>query len=596
MNHLDEPLESYKNHFQELHHQNVYNYFEEMVKTSGVDVSENNRLVGVIEQLKSAINKIKKRLFWFKFLNTTLLSIGIIIILGGLFLYFYLDDDTSPNPIVEDLPLSISSLIIAIVFIIISVTKLFPKIKAIKGEIKGQETELKSKIDEAWQLLTPLHNLFDWNIASRLVNKTMPQIQLDEYVANGRLNELINSFDLNTKHFDERSTLVTHSGEINGNPFVISKSLGVEMQLKTYTGYKTITYRERCTDSNGKTYYETRTQTLSASVDKPAPVYDELTCLIYGNDAAPTLTFTRNPSDLSNAKDSFFGNMAKKSKIKELQKLSRNLNDDLGFTMMQNQEFEALFHAIDRNDETQFRLLFTALAQQQMLKLLKDKEIGFGDDFTFLKENKSNILLPKHLNTVDLNPDPKKFKSYSIRDMKSFFISYHNAFFKSIYFTLAPLLVIPLYRQMRTHDNIYKCLYDKNTSDWENESIANHFGYNKFAHPASETKCILKAKTLSSDEDSNTIEVTAHSYKTIMRTEYVKRYGNDGYMHDVPVEWPEYIPIKQSSRMVVSRTKNQSEGELANQDNEERDNLSSKWHIDPNKIKYYKTLFFFIKK
>ena len=64
---------------------------------------------------------------------------------------------------------------------------------------------------------------------------------------------------------------------------------------------------------------------------------------------------------------------------------------------MGNSEFEVLFGATNRNNEVQFRLLFTPLAQKQLLGLMKDKEIAFGDDFNFIKRNKINIIIPDHL-------------------------------------------------------------------------------------------------------------------------------------------------------------------------------------------------------
>ena len=39
----------------------------------------------------------------------------------------------------------------------------------------------------------------------------------------------------------------------------------------------------------------------------------------------------------------------------------------------------------------EFRLLFTPVAQMQMLALMKDNEVGYGDDFTFLKDHKVNL-------------------------------------------------------------------------------------------------------------------------------------------------------------------------------------------------------------
>ena len=37
--------------------------------------------------------------------------------------------------------------------------------------------------------------------------------------------------------------------------------------------------------------------------------------------------------------------------------------------------------------------------------------------------------------------------------------------------------------------------------------------------------------------------VYAHGYRTEERVAYIRKYGNDGNWHDVPVYWDEYIPV-----------------------------------------------------
>lgn len=83
--------------------------------------------------------------------------------------------------------------------------------------------------------------------------------------------------------------------------------------------------------------------------------------------------------------------------VKQLESKSRDLDHGGGFTVMANREFDALFAATDRDHEVQFRLLFTPLAQQEMLKLLRDKTDGYGDDFGFTKRGMVNFVMPDHM-------------------------------------------------------------------------------------------------------------------------------------------------------------------------------------------------------
>jgi hypothetical protein len=247
--------------------------------------------------------------------------------------------------------------------------------------------------------------------------------------------------------------------------------------------------------------------------------------------------------------DGFFSNIGKKLALKDLEKFARNLEDDSDFTMMSNREFEVLFHAKDRNDEVEFRLLFTALAQKQMVDLLNDKEVGFGDDFSFIKSKKINFVAPEHLNNFDLDTDPEQFKGYEFDKVQEFFLRRSQEYFHNIYFALAPLLTIPLYQQTRTAKSIYGSDGVHSASFWETESLVNYLGENKFKHPESITRNILKT-SVTPDPDGK-ITVTANGYRGIERVEYVPVWGNDGRLHNVPVEWIEYQPVSRKSEIAV---------------------------------------------
>lgn len=58
------------------------------------------------------------------------------------------------------------------------------------------------------------------------------------------------------------------------------------------------------------------------------------------------------------------------------------------FTPLANTKFEVMFKAYDRNNEVQYRLLFTPLAQQNMLEILTGKA-GFGDDLASTRNIRS---------------------------------------------------------------------------------------------------------------------------------------------------------------------------------------------------------------
>ena len=335
-------------------------------------------------------------------------------------------------------------------------------------------------------------------------------------------------------------------------------------------------------DADGKTRLVRRTQTLTASVTKPMPVYSQDVLLIYGNDAAPNLTFTRSPSSLSSDGNGFFARARLKGQVKSLERFSRNLDDQYGYTIMGNREFEALFETRDRSDEVEYRLLFTPLAQKQMLELLRDKSVGYGDDFFFIKANKINVVRAYHLSDADLDTDPAKFADFDFESVKSKFLSFCENYFKATYFALAPLLSIPLYQQTRTHADIYKDVYGRRSSFWEHESLANYLGETRFRHPQSVTRNILKTNVSRRDGDVSTIAVTAYGFRTERRVDTVSVRANNGRYYDVDVEWDEYLPVSRTSEIRASEREGMTKPQFSEalRTSEDWQNFFRNWGAD----------------
>nr|WP_288407630.1 hypothetical protein [uncultured Herbaspirillum sp.] len=349
----------------------------------------------------------------------------------------------------------------------------------------------------------------------------------------------------------DRSIVFSHSGSLNGNPFLLARALSHWMGSKTYHGSLQISWTEQVRGSDGKWRSETRYQTLNASIERRFPEYEHQTFIIYGNEAAPDLLFSRHPSRLSALEDGFLDKMRKNRAIKKLEKKSRDLSEGNSFAVMSNREFDALFNATDRNHEVQFRLLFTPLAQQEMLKLLKDEEHGYGDDFEFTKEHMINIVEPAHLRETDIDADPASFQTYELAEARQFFNAYHNDFFRSFYFGLAPLLAIPLYQQHRPDIDIYQNDQARKPSVWEHESIANYHGESMFQHAQCVTRSILKTQSTTQSDGAQHVKVTASGYASVERVEYVPVRGGDGRSHQVPVHWTEYLEVERVSQMLV---------------------------------------------
>ena len=188
-----------------------------------------------------------------------------------------------------------------------------------------------------------------------------------------------------------------------------------------------------------------------------------------------------------------------------------------------------------------------------MLALMKDTSVGYGDDFTFLKRKRINMLLSKHLDEATIDTDPSRFRNWDYDAAFAYFMKFNERYFKDAYFSLAPLLAIPLYQQTRMHEDIWKGVVGRDPSSfWEHEAIANYYGDASFRHPSSITRNILKTRLVRREGGESTVAVTAYGYCGEDRVDYESVYGGDGNWHDVPVKWIEYSPVQRTRNMCMS--------------------------------------------
>ena len=92
----------------------------------------------------------------------------------------------------------------------------------------------------------------------------------------------------------------------------------------------------------------------------------------------------------------------------------------------------------------------------------------------------------------------------------------------------------------------------RSSSFWEHESLANYLGENRFRHPLSVTRNILKTCVSRRSGDVATIAVTAHGFRTERRTDIVPVRANNGRTYDVSVEWDEYLPVSNTTEIHAS--------------------------------------------
>ena len=519
------PLEqfpAYKERFREV----AEKTFEELTSASGVDPEANRELCRDIQDLKSDNEKTASTLKWWRVLCVFMWIVAAVCVI------ICVSKGFTQGWLVPTL-----CIVGAIAMLVLLFWKIHPIIKKYKAIKNEQEAQIKEMEQKAWDMMAPLNKLYDWDVFNRMMTQTVPRLEFDPYFTNQRLADLVNSYGWDENFSKERSVVYSHSGLINGNPFVIARTRKMEWGTREYKGELTVEWTTVEVDSDGKKHTRHHSETLHASVHKPYPEYYEKTRLIYGNTAAPDLNFTRDINDDKLEVDS----RAYKRKLKDLEKFSRDLKND--FAMATNEEFEVLFTTTNRNNNQQYFLLFTPLAQENMIKIIRDKEHGYGDDFQFMKHRKLNTLTAEHMQDLPLDMNPRMFWNSNYDEAKLVFINTTCENFRAIYFGFAPLLSIPMYQQIRPVSAIYGTEMPRQSAYWEHEALANFWGEDKFADPSCATHSILKTSENRKADGTVEVQVRAYGYRAESRIDYVSKYCSNGNYYDVPVHWDEYIPV-----------------------------------------------------
>lgn len=559
---LLEPIESYRNCFKDEYKEKAKELLDNLVEQSKIDISQNKKDVEDLNHQGEKLANLKKEKSSLERKSKVFKILFIIIIIYGIYLAINTYKKIGYDSVyyeISKISILFSYYVKEIIQIILiplicgfTYKYVFKRLPAIILEMKHKITSLdeiyEKKLRECLEQTRKLTSLFDRSIPNRLITDVIPSVHLDDYFELRRYGDLTINYGLRNRMNEDQSSIDLVSGDVLGNSFLISKSFAKQMLKQSYHGTRTVSYEVSYTDSDGNQRYETVTETLHATIYKPKPDYYKYITLIYGNDAADRLTFTRKPHQVHT-----FGSLKMKMFMNKQRRAIKKRSHKAimkggSFVEMANEEFEALFNALDRTDENGFRLLFTPIAQRNMIKLLKDKE--FGDTFTFKKDHKLNEIINHQDWEISLKNDD--FDSPSFEVIKDRYLRYLTNYFDQFYRLFLPILSIPVLHQHKAESYIYEDEFSYNFNPYMSEMMANEFSQKTFRHPESITPSILKTKTLKSSENKDLVEVTSHSYKGEERIDFIPvKAGNHKY-YDVPVPWIEYIPITNVREMVLS--------------------------------------------
>ncbi len=536
---LYKPKELYERQLKQQYHQAAEEYFNKLVKDTKTDADINFQHVKEYKELLSKQKEAENSVSQSSGLKAFFIVLAVFSFIGA-FIFCLV---AISNIAKSWWALFIMAALIGLaIFLIIYTRKNIDNVITQKqAAVEKLKQSADSKLNECYMDMQALNNAFDWSIPNKIMQRVTNIIELDPYFSRKRLNYLVEKFGFDEDGDDNESTLGILSGSIQGNPFVLKKTLTEEYLNKKYVGSMTITWETYSINSKGETVTHYHSEVLTASSVHKAPFYSTNTVLIYGNEAAPHLTFTHSPSNINqlNAKER---EKEVKRKMKEINKSAdKAVENGSSFVPTGNDEFDVFFGGLDRNNEVEFRLLFTPLAEKNMVELLSDP-MPFGDDFHMIKQNMVNCIVSKHSQSFDYSASPGLYTSYDLTISRNAFVSYCDEFIKNLFFDLAPLLSIPLYQMHKPKEYIYEKEPSSNYSYCEHETIANSMDQNLFmpydADPS--LPVMIKSKSASKCGNVDRVHVHSYSYQTTPRVDYISVYGRDGFWHKVPVPWIEY--------------------------------------------------------
>ena len=478
---MTEPLKVYNYFLKEEVHLAAEAYFDGLVLKNGVDAEYNRQLMRDLGKARKAINDFNGKLNGQKALRTFTIIGMVIFFLAAIIILIASIYNWSTSWWLIFVSLACIATGVGLIFLIFKVIN--KKIKALRERLAKLQAKADEILQGAKNQMEPLNSDYDWNAPAKIFDDAFSLVKFDQYFDQNKFYYLRDKYGFKENE-NNISSIYVQSGSILGNPFIVERNRVREIRDHTYTGTLTIHWTTVSGSGKNRTVHH-HTQTLTAHVTKPRPEYFTETWLVYGNEAAPRLSFSRNPCPASSYDEKRLKKYVENFE-KDFDKKIKNAKPGQKVqTMMTNTEFEALFGASNRDNDVEFRLLFTPLAQKNMIDLVKHSP--FGDDFRFIKNKELNYILSSHMQNADIDTNPEVFRNYDHDKARKYFVDYVDKYFAAFYFDLAPLISIPLYQMHESFESIFKGTLDPNVTSFESEMIANHFDQSLFKHPDSDT-------------------------------------------------------------------------------------------------------------
>lgn len=526
---IDDPIQEYQDSFSNEIKTKTKEYFDNLIEENEINREENRETVF---NYKKAIKKSKK--------------LGIIELLFKILGWIFI----SPIPILILIVCLNESLNVGLILLCVGFLSLAIFSFITSKKFDNLRYVVKSKADELLSLAInqcePLINAIESNAPINIFNEVIPNVKLDYKFLRGKHKYMMDRGAF-PPLFSNECYIGVYSGNIGENPFAILKIRKQEMERVAYQGSLQIHWEtvEKYEDEDGKTREKVvnHSQLLTATTYHDRPIYDTRVETIFASPIARELSFSRKPFGVKKMSDRKVERRIK-SKYKSFKKIeTRSAFTDKPLVLLENEEFEALYGAVDRDNEMQFRLLFTPLAQKNIVKLIRNRKYN-GDDFSFKKCRNYNYSFNYSLQNMEFSlPRRQRYSLSDIDLIEKGFTDFVAKFSEEIYIFLLPFLSIPAYQKdvpNLSYDEYVKSI-EKSTSESSVEEEISKSLYHQIGNSGLPTICKARYNTLDS------ISCDSYGFDSSWEVEYVTCRGDDCEDHDVPVRWQKFVKVCENS-------------------------------------------------
>lgn len=544
----EKPVKELK-YIQDLFQENVLEKLRIITDESGIDIEENQKLVkdyhdcvNDASDLRDNISSLKTEKTAFIIMILLSIIVGIICVIKAISITDAFRWD-GWKAVLFCIALIIAAMACFYISfrILLYIVNHLNALLADKEALQQQLDRKTEKAEEAcYKSLEPFMARINEFFFQNLLQDTMDGFIINRYLNSQSIYNITNRSPGIFTHNKNNSTIDLISGYLFGNPFVIRKIRTHGMSYVAYEGHKEITIETETTDHQGNTVKTTKKETVKATISKPKPEYSIDYELLYVSDNAPDLSFSHNiekPTSLNRRK----ARIDKKHREAVMKYSS-------GFTPMSNSEFDTLFYAIDRDNDLQFRELFTPVAQTNHVDLITE----LGDYYSLSKKKRLTIIKMKDdAFCWDLWNNPIKYKDYDYQVIMNKILETSNTSFNNFLCFFLPILSAPNY--YRKSDDLYYCpLHEQlNYSELQAEVLVNYMDESIFAGRKTPIMVSAQGNGSENDVDYYTLSIQYYDEYTKVDTCDSDKPASDGKRYPVDIEWTEYVPHIEYYHMMV---------------------------------------------